>query len=65
MVFLRYKPSKSRNINISGEKIMVSPPGVELGLPGWNPQCLTTKLMCVPCLGPRIGAYKNSTWMTS
>ena len=40
MVFSRYKPSKSRNIKISGKKIMVSPPGVELGLPGWNPHSL-------------------------
>ena len=51
VVFSCYKPSKSRNINILGEKIMVSPPGVELGLSGWNPECPTTKLMCVPCLG--------------
>ena len=44
---------------------MVARPGVEPGLPGWNSDAPSIKLMCVPCLGQRFGAYKYNTWMTS
>ena len=43
---------------------MVSPPGVEPGLPGWNSDCPTTKL-CVYRASARDSVPINSTWMTS
>ena len=58
VVFSHYKPSKSRHIKIPGGKIMVSPPGVELGLPGWNSECPTHQANVCTVPRPAIRCLK-------